>query len=327
MRPLATVSLLAVCMVAKVVPSLADSTAVSQLDYLAPESCPDRAAFFAQLVQRSQMLSNPEWHGGPFVIQVRVTTAGAEYTGQLRWSDATGVSNERIITGSRCSDVTIALALAAALRIDAFATTPPSAVPAAPPPSAVPAPHQPNINRANALFGAVAGMHTGIAPTVVPTLGLSLALRDRTAFGGSVLSGASLRLEGLYGFSSWRDVEFRDASYGHARFQWFAARAAGCAFQAATGPFSFGPCATLELGGLRGSGKTTRGDRSDSGWWLAPGAVLDAALRAGPLWTRLAAGAVRPIVRDSFQFSEEPQVFRAPKLALVAELELAWAIY
>ena len=89
-----------------------------------------------------------------------------------------------------------------------------------------------------------------------------------------------------------------------------------------------GPCALLELGALQGEGTTNfGGPQTKTGFWFAPGGLLNGSLQADPVWLRLSAGVDRPVVRDTFKFQPTPVVFQPPNLGLLAQFELAWAFY
>jgi hypothetical protein len=153
-------------------------------------------------------------------------------------------------------------------------------------------------------------------------MGVSMSF---TQHGGLGLT--DLRIEGLLGLGSTDRVSASGTNLGDARFLWLATRSVACSFQLGRGSTSFGPCLLLELGALRGKGSSAAGERSSTGWWVAPGVGLNARLRTDPLSFRLTGGFVRPLVRDTFVFRPEPLVFRPPAVGLLAELEVSWVFF
>lgn len=156
---------------------------------------------------------------------------------------------------------------------------------------------------------------------MVPTFGLSATFHDRAWLGSP-----EFRIEGLF---ARRPAQLVTGGNGplYARLVWVASRLTACPLQLQLTSITVGPCAMLELGALHGVGRSSTGTGSNTGWWVAPGVLLNWSVQTEPVWLRLAAGAVRPLVRDSFQFSPTPEVFRPPSFAGTAEFELGWAFW
>ena len=280
---------------------------LTALSYEAPWECPNRDEFWRQLRARSTRLAQ----GSPEVLGVRINArisgSSSSYQGHLTLVGADNTVVERDVGGPNCADVTAALALMTAVTLDSapartrtdFSVT-----------------ARPRKDGKRFAVGAVGGIHTGVAPSHVPTLGLSLTYHDRTLFGSP-----EFRITGLFAESAWQPV----FSGGDARFLWFAARASACPLQAQVGSIAFGPCGIVELGALEGEGRTSRGVRAQTGWWFAPGALMNWSVQADPVWFRLAAGGVVPVVRDPFQFNPKPEVFRPHGFNWTAEVELSWS--
>lgn len=284
------------------------------LFYEAPWECPARAQFWWQLQARSTRLNPMKPGEFGIAIEARITGAGSRYFGHLRLAESGNAVVEREVTGPNCVDVSAALALITAVTLDASPARmqPDLSVTA-----------RPKKSRKRFALGAVGGIHKAVAPGVIPTIGLSVTYHDRAQFGSP-----ELRLEGLYAWSPWQSVSGGGSAVPKARFLWMASRVTACPLQAQAASVTVGPCVLIELGALQGEGNTTSsGTQSKTGFWAAPGALLNWSMQAEPVWLRLAAGAIRPTVRDTFQFSPEPVVFRAPSLGLIAEFELAWAFY
>jgi hypothetical protein len=222
-----------------------------------------------------------------------------------------GTVVEREVAGPTCVDVSAALALIAAVTLDGTHAQARTGLP-------VPA-IQKEKPRPIAV-GLVAGIYKAIAPEVVPTLGVSATYHDRTRFGSP-----ELRIEALIARRPWQPVTGASGPVGDASFLWVASRLEACPFQAELAPITVGPCALFELGALQGKGRTPSGAGSGTGWWVAPGALLNWSVQADRVMLRLAVGAVRPLIRDYFRFSPAPDVFRPPSLGGMAEFELAWA--
>ncbi len=288
-------------------PSLAASPSPITLAYDAPWECPDRQYFWQQIGSRSKWLAQVKPAAAAIVVGARIDRLDSHYSGHLRLIDQEGTIIERDIGGPNCVDVTSALALISAVAIDASLGPRRSDLD-------VPSRHRKSERWS---VGAVGGIHTAIQPNkVAPTLGLSLSLHERSH---SILS--EYRLEGLVGWSDRLHV----TSESDARFLWLASRATACPYQIAVSSVAFGPCALFEMGALRGTGSGAHNGHSNTGWWLAPGALLNWSIQPDPLRFRLAAGLIRPLVRDRFFFSPATEIFTPPNLGLVAEVEVGWA--
>lgn len=294
-------------------PANATAGEAPTLSYESQEGCPSRFDFWSQLRARSERLKRtaPGELAG-VGISVRMGREGGGFQGWLKVVEPNGTSLERTVPGSTCSDVSAALALIGAVILDGSMTVTSKAVAA---------PRKTKGFSPQLALGVTAGLHDGIAPKLAPTLGLGATVRGRGDY-----AWAEMRLEGLVGFSPKRAVEYDQRIVGQASFQWMASRISGCAMPFSFGGWRLGPCALLELGALRGTGDDGHGEQHKTSVWIAPGLLLNAGMRVGPLWLRAGAGAVRPIVRDKFMFSAQPVIAQAPILAMISEIELAWAI-
>jgi len=283
------------------------------LTYEAPAECPNRDSFWGQLWARSTRLQWTKPGDLAMTLGARISGGTLQYVGQLLLVDSTGAVVQREVAGPTCLDVSTALALITAVTLDALPTQFPTAL-------SVPA-IQKKTPRPLAL-GALVGFHTAVAPVAVPTVGLSGTFHDRQRFGSP-----ELRLEALVSLDRDHRV-YSDAgvSIGHARFLWMSSRTTACPLQVNLASTTLGPCVVVELGRLRGSGSDLTGNpRSKTGWWFAPGALLNWSLQTDPVWFRLAGGAVFPVVQDKFRFQQNPVAFQAHSLAGITEFEVAWA--
>jgi hypothetical protein len=145
--------------------------------------------------------------------------------------------------------------------------------------------------------------------------------------GRGLLGLTDWHLAALYAASTSEPVTSSEVRVGTARFDWYSMRGAWCPAQVPIGFATVGACGALEFGALRGRGSTNAGDRSRTGVWLSPLAMLNATATLGSFSVRVATGAVRPLVRDSFRFSPSPLVFRAPALGMVGEFDVMWAFF
>jgi hypothetical protein len=257
-----------------------------------------------------------EFDQGPVGISIdaRISGSGSLYRGHLRLMETNSPVVERDVGGANCVDVTAALALITAVSLDAARNGPQPDV-------SVMARQKENAKRW--ALGSLAGIDTVIAPSVVPTFGLSLTYHDRRRVGSP-----EYRVAGLFALSGWEPVSPGGQRVGDARFSWFASRSTACPFQFQWASTTIGPCASLEIGVLRGEGRIRDGVQSGTGLWLAPGASLNWSVQLDPVWLRLAAGGTIPVTRDKFQFTPNPPnpvAFQPPAAGLSAELELAWA--
>jgi hypothetical protein len=286
------------------------------LAYQAPWECPDREYFWRQLRARSWRLAQIPNEPGALAVAATIANRGGRYSGHVVLRDHEGSEVQRDFGSPTCLDVTNALALAAAIAVDASLVAPKPLVPV---------PQKPKQPKAVSV-GVVGGIHGAVAPDVRFAPGVSVAWRpyhERYA--------SEYRLEGLAAWS--QRITFNESS-ASASLLWVAARANACPYQLRQATTALGPCAIVELGALRGSGANTTNAQSQTGWWFAPGALLNWSMAAAPLWIHAAAGAVFPAVRQHFVIAvtsaegerlSPREAFRAPAVGLVADIGVAWA--
>ena len=288
----------------------ADSPPITLL-YDAPWECPDRDQFWRQLRGRSVRLAAPQGEVRGIAIETRISGSFDRYNGHLRLLESDGSVVERDVAGPSCVDVSAALALITAVTLDASRSRGQRDVSATALQKKAPK---------RLALGVSTGIDKAVAPSVVPTLGLSLTYHDRAGFGSP-----EYRVAGLFAWSGWNPVDDAGVRVGDVRFYWLASRSTACPLQAQVASTTIGPCAFVELGALMGEGRIHNGTQSKTGFWLAPGALLNWSFQTDPIGLRLAAGAVVPVVRDKFSFNPKPLAFQADSIGLTAELEVAWA--
>jgi hypothetical protein len=282
------------------------------LDYEAPvATCPDRVAFWnAFWVRSSKQGEQPT-----ATLRVRITEEPEAFVGRVSIVDSVGGVVERVVSAPTCAEVSLALALISSIALhDLPMAMPPPKPSAAPVPAPVPerAPHAIQWS-----LGATLGIHTAVAPGVTPTLGIAASASSAHAWGSP-----EARIELLMTSGRTDSVGEGAAPMGEAQFNWYGGRLSGCPVQLNIATTTFGPCVLAEVGALRGKGLSSVGQVTRTGWWLAPGALLNWVWRPSPLQVRLAAGLVRPLAQDSFKFSPGPTVFRPPNLGGLAQLEV-----
>lgn len=327
-------------------PSVAAAASLPRLSYAGDARCPSRDDFAQQLLSRSQTIE------ALTQSQIRVTVVATEdgYLGRLDLVDPQGNRAEREFSGPTCSEITQAIALVAAVIIDGSTSADTADTGTNPAPPAIPAttkrdspslesvtnsadsqrtgvtpgkPNSPVAARTRPLnpfsLGAIAGLHTAIAPEATPTFGLSIGYRPNGIWGSP-----KLRLGAVVAKSRATTVTFDPTSIGEAEFLWLATRALACPITLAGKAMQWGACSLLEIGVFRGSGSSAKGQESSTGWWFAPGVGLDWSVQFDRIALSLTGGVVRPLVREHFKFQPNWEVFRAPNLGLLAEVGVAW---
>lgn len=333
------------------IPSIAAAQTLPRLSYVGDARCPSRDDFAQQLLSRTRALEALTQSQ----IRVNVAATSDGYLARLDLVDPSGNRAAREFSGPSCSEVTQAIALVAAVTIegstvagpataataDAPADSAPRIVPAAPKvespvlePAKDPAdshtsvvapnkPEMPTPAREQTLhpfsIGAAAGLHTAIAPYVTPTLGLWVGYHPSGVWGSP-----RIRLDASIGKSRTKTITFDAASTGEAEFLWLAARTIACPITLVASSMQLGPCAVFEVGALRGSGSSNKGQGSSTGSWVAPGIALDWSAQFDPIALSVTGGIVRPLVREHFKFQPNLEVFRPSSVGLLAEISVAW---
>jgi hypothetical protein len=302
-------------------PASAQSGAQPVVWYRASAGCPDGAAFLSRLERRGL-------HGKIASVGDRVdfvVTLGSGHDGPSgtleRQTDA-GTVAVRALEAESCEDVADGIALSLALTFQPAAST---SVAATAPDSAElarrnPARAEPRVPRSTSrapgipdsatrgedgsegaghwALGAQAMLVTGIAPTVMPVMGVFV----ERAFAGRGVLRPNVRVSLLLAQST------TETSRGDLRLRLGTVRLEGCPVAFGAGAVALHPCAAVDVGVAVADGGGPHG-RSDASPWL------DAATHARLAWSPLdalviegQAGAVVPITRHELAFANPAEV-------------------
>jgi len=281
-----------------------------RFQYTAPPECPDVASFTLRVRERTQRgrAAEPGELARTFTVDVAADADG--FAGDIAFLDDGGVRVDRHLHGEQCDAVVSSLALITALALDATlredeADAPPAAPAAKEEPLPRPEPRvdtPPAPERAPLLPAAappaLAGARLGLAGAYGSTLhARSFGGAPRLAVLGQLdwRSGLALRLSGHYDWYSFTADEGR-----RVRLRVLGVETSACPWRFRWAELGFAPCATFDLGTLRGEGE--RGGNltqpgGDTIVWAAVGAELRAAWEpTGPLWVELRGAAAFPLV-------------------------------
>jgi hypothetical protein len=305
MRPLA----IAIVVIASVRTAAADVERV-RLDYAAPPECPDRAAFVAQVGERTAALELDE--GGDAEgaslssddrrerrFAVTITAVDDGFTGVLVVDDVA----DKQLAARRCDDLVAALALVTALAIDPEGRAVPRGEVAA-----LPA-------RRRRPVQAIAGglVERGVAPA--PLLAASVQLRiDQPAIERSSRTepprGRRWRLGAAMALVVGRDTSEVEGG-GRARFTYVVARPSGCVLQELR--VELAACANASIGVIRVAAEEIVNARALDRLWLSAGAgVLVRWPTRSRGFAQLELGASAPILRDRYRFNPGLVVHETP---------------
>jgi hypothetical protein len=283
-------------------PARADQEVV-ELRYSAPPGCPSRAAFEAEILERTPnvRLAAPARR----VFAVTIEPAGDGFRGTLVVDRAA----DKQLASPRCEDLTSALALVTALAIDPTGASlrpgPASRIgpaatvtPRQPPPAPVAAAPYP---RAWSLELDLAAMvETGAGPGTL----VAAAIEARASW----RDGYAIELAAIAGRDS---VALDDAE---ARFTWLAARPAACRSSPA-GAIIVDVCGHAEIGAVRAHGAMIINQRDLTRLWLATGLHASARVALGSRgFGLLQLGASLPLVRDRYLFAPNVEVHETPSV-------------
>ena len=259
---------------------------VVELRYSAPPDCPSRAAFEAEILERtpSVRLSAPARR----VFAVTIETTADGFRGTLVVNRA----SDKELAAPRCEDLTTALALVTALAIDPTATVTPRA------PAPAPEPARP---RAWSLELDVDAMvEAGAGPGAL----LAGAIEARASW----RDGYALELAAIAG----RDSIARDGA--EARFTWLAARPAACR-SSPLAAVAVHLCGHVEIGTVRAHGEMIVNQRDLTRLWLAAGLHATARVALGSRsFGLLQLGASLPLVRDRYLFAPDVALHDTPSV-------------
>jgi hypothetical protein len=283
----------------------------AQLAYVAPNECPDQSAFWAEVCARSERAKTLD---GELSFAVEVKQSGSAVLGQLIMSstETSSTPNVREISGAACDEVVRALALIAALAIEAHEVEKVSVVKPVeetPEPRLVFRPVEgppvlENRSRWRLSSGAGAGLLFGVMPSPALLLPAFVEYQNGT--------DVALRFGLLF------------AQAGGARgstFTLIAGRGEVCPYAYEVGSFRAVPCVVAEAGALTG-----RQEFFASTLWLAGGAAgrvrffgLD------PFYAELEGSARIPFIRESFAFRPLTIIHQPDRIA--ADLALRAGVH
>jgi hypothetical protein len=318
--------------------------------YTVVAGCPGEEAFFDQLRARAPRVRRAAPHEEAATFDVAVAPERGRLAGRIFVEDAMRASRPSQVAARSCDDVVAALALIAALSIDPRSgSAAPAMVPAAAqgattspprdlPPIATPAAAAPEPAALAVPVPAAPSEPTGAAQPAEPPrdrLPLSIsppkaktALAHVSAVVGldSVYAGipvfarlgAQMRADWSRGFALGLGVAASEATLdrtnGGARLQWMTANVEACAFRLPlSAAVSVVPCIPLEGGLLSVTGTGAPNTVTQQRPWFTVGGLarLELALSARFL-VEARVGLAAPLVRDTFYFLPNTDVFRPP---------------
>jgi hypothetical protein len=239
--------------------------------------------------------------------------------GHLAIVELSGETTTREVSGQTCAQVVDALALVAALAMDPGGLAAPlrSPLPTAPDHERAPNPSGRALARRAQrrwrLSVAAGAEVTGAVPPGL-ALGIPLFVELRDEPVGPTVAASRARLSLRLGFERTFGASI-PTQPGSAQFTWTVGRVDSCAAWQFGKWLTAGPCAGIEAGILEGKGSIAHPlDRSRP--WVAVAAILRGRwLVLPPFFLELEAGAVLPLVRDTFVF-ESPRtvVYEVPSV-------------
>lgn len=286
-----------------------------RLDYTAPATCPDRAAFVAQVAARTPTARFDGAAPRRFVVTITATVDG--FAGTLEVGDGEA---ERQLAARHCEDLAVALALVTALAIDPEGTQDPA--PSPPRPSAPTRPHRaaagvatrapPAPRRGSRAVVVGALVEDGVAPAPV----IAAELRLRTGWTSTALGAVALELA-LHGGRHTVDISGSrfggEATAGTAGFTWLAARPGVCVERGRA--LRLTGCGHLEIGLVHAAGEQIVNGRAIERLWAAAG------VHAGARWparsrgfAELQLGVSVPWFRDRYLFNPGVTVHETPAI-------------
>jgi len=266
-------------------PARADQEVV-ELRYSAPPDCPSRAAFEAEILERTPSVRLSEPARRVFAVTIETTADG------FRGTLVVDRASDKELAAPRCEDLTTALALVTALAIDPTATVAPRAH--------APAPEPARPRDWSLELDVDAMVEAGAGPGAL----LAGAIEARASW----RDGYALELAAIAG----RDSIARDGA--EARFTWLAARPAACRSSplAAVAVYL---CGHVEIGAVRAHGEMIVNQRDLTRLWLAAGLHATARVALGSRsFALLQLGASLPLVRDRYLFAPDVALHDTPSV-------------
>jgi hypothetical protein len=293
-----------------------------------PVSCPAAPALLERVRTHSSRVREARPGESARVLHVTVTPGAGGFVAELSLVDE-GEALERRVPGKTCEEVLAAVALIAALAIDARRGEPASsATPEADGAAALavaprdrPLPRAPVVeppidggpdvakpSRVAVGFGTSVEAQSLDALVLGNALWLEAALRSRLA--------PSLRLRLARGRSFTVDPQGRAAS-----FRLSTAALEGCVAMNDSRVLQLRPCAQIAGGGIEGASSAFPPTVRELRPWASLGALLQGKwFVLGPLSLEASLGLTVPLVRDEFFFRPGSVIYRAPPLLLVGNV-------
>lgn len=325
------------CGSASALPARAAERVPYRVDYRGAASCPGVDHFTRQLSARSRRLVPAPGADPALTFVVEITESAQAVEGRLLLIEPNGTVTERIVPGSNCTEVLDALALVAAVSVDPGATLEPAAEPepepapvrpepppSAPPPARAPEPAAPKRTSGGWGAGTAVSVESNLAPDPVPAFGIYAELLGQQQGPWTPYARA-----GLHRAQS-ATIEVPAGApeglrSGHAQLTWFSGRLIACPVALGVRTVTARPCASFDLGVLRGNGYFTADQRpaAESTVWMAAGASIEVELVvAEHLRLGLDGGLSNALRRG--QFFLAPRYFGQSRLRVHEIGALAW---
>ncbi|HMI91441.1 MAG TPA: hypothetical protein VK509_08765 [Polyangiales bacterium] len=294
-----------------------------QLSYSAPATCPDAAAYRAQVATRTTRARPASAGERATVLTVVVQDVAGGNHGTLELRAPDGATAMREVSAADCAQVVAALALVTALAIDPNASTS-TAVPAQPAPR-VQAP--PLVERARMQAkpptpppideGASSRWRFGLG-LLVEALG---GVAPEPAFFPRPFAQVTREIDAPFGFAlrlsgGRAHGEVVDQG-GRASFTLLAGRLEGCPLRVSATPrLALSACVPLDAGRLEAAGSGFTPSQRVARPWLSAGAIARVEWQLVDVLVLEAAGELFfPIVRDRFFVGNDATLHRVPKVA------------
>lgn len=307
--------------------------------YDAPNGCPDSLAFFSELSARTGRARLARHGESARTLRVQIAKDDSnQFSGRFTIEETpAAISDAREVHAATCVELVEVLGFIAALSIDPTASSrPPGASPPRDPEAIAPSLSRERRERVEVPSAPpdaapIANAKEAVPekPTAKPRFGVgtqieAAAIADLVASGrlfvdlelervGAPVLTPSLRLA----LSRSLDVS-REPSLGAATFRWTTASIEPCPLRfRATDALALRTCAGFSAGTLAAAGGGVDNARGRTRPWLALSTQLRLGWRlARVLELEVESGVTAPLVRESFAFSPDVPVYRAPTLAL-----------
>jgi len=320
-----------------------------RVEYSVPAGCPDQGAFERSVTARTARFEAAVGGRGARVLRVAVHGSDVGFSGDLEISDSLGTTR-RLVSAGTCADVVSALALVAALTIDALPTAGAGAdvravaASAAPAPPAWPAPLDARVPApvvpAAMLVRAVEARDARLddaEPRETSRYRVSAGGGvDAMGFGGTgVVVAPSVVVEGRVVGTGALSPAIRiemlrsvaasiSEANGKAAFSWWLGRVQACPIQLSwLRRFTLRPCLAVAAGVLQASTFGVSDGFSPNRAWVAPDLEARVAWAVThTLSVEAEGGAGVPFIRNVYSFAPSPEVFQATAVFPVGSLRI-----